>query len=140
MEENSNYIIKAEKFKQDGKSKVLLYAYGAYKHSIDATFSASRFCLVDRGLILGIAHVRGGGDVADFWHEEENKCVKNTFFDYISCANHLIDQKYTIKVYLFLRGVGGWLNRWSGFKPSARVIFLCFAFGSFCRHYDNHAE
>ena len=91
-------LLRQKNSKQDGKSKVLLYAYGAYKHSIDATFSASRFCLVDRGLIFGIAHVRGGGDVADFWHEEAKQMrKKNTFFDYISCANHLIDQKYTHK-------------------------------------------
>ena len=91
-------LLRQKNSKQNGKSKVLLYAYGAYKHSIDATFSASRFCLVDRGLIFGIAHVRGGGDVADFWHEEAKQMrKKNTFIDYISCANHLIDQKYTHK-------------------------------------------
>ena len=77
---------------------MLLYAYGAYKHSISPSFSASRFCLVDRGITFAIAHVRGGGCLGDVWHEEgKKKLKKNTFLDYIACANHLIDQKYTYK-------------------------------------------
>ena len=91
-------LLRLKNSKQDGKSKVLLYAYGAYKHSVSPSFSASRFCLVDRGIIFGIAHIRGGGDLGDVWHEEgKKKLKKNTFFDYIACANHLIDQRYTHK-------------------------------------------
>ena len=45
--------------------KSLLYAYGAYKHSISPSFSASRFCLIDRGITFAIAHIRGGGDLGD---------------------------------------------------------------------------
>ena len=91
-------LVRLKNFKQDGKSKVLLYAYGAYKHSISPSFSASRFCLVDRGITFAIAHVRGGGDVSDAWHTEGKKNLKkNTFLDYIACANHLIDQRYTYK-------------------------------------------
>ena len=91
-------LVKLKNSKQDGKSKMLLYAYGAYKHSISPSFSASRFCLVDRGITFAIAHVRGGGDLGDAWHEEgKKKLKKNTFLDYIACANHLIDQRYTYK-------------------------------------------
>ena len=91
-------LLRLKNSKQDGKSKVLLYAYGAYKHSVSPSFSTSRFCLVDRGIIFAIAHVRGGGDLGDVWHEEgKKKLKKNTFFDYIACANHLIDQRYTYK-------------------------------------------
>ena len=91
-------LVRLKNAKQDGKSKVLLYAYGAYKHSISPSFSASRFCLVDRGITFAIAHVRGGGDVSDAWHTEgKKKFKKNTFLDYIACANHLIDQRYTYK-------------------------------------------
>ncbi|MDB9743618.1 S9 family peptidase [Pelagibacteraceae bacterium] len=91
-------LVRLKNSKQDGKSKVLLYAYGAYNHSISPSFSASRFCLVDRGIIFAIAHVRGGGDLGDAWHEEgKKKLKKNTFVDYIACANHLIDQRYTYK-------------------------------------------
>ena len=91
-------LVRRKDMKLDGKSKLLLYAYGAYKHSINPTFSASRFCLVDRGIIFAIAHIRGGGDLGDIWHEEaKKKLKKNTFIDYVSCANHLITKKYTYK-------------------------------------------
>ena len=91
-------LIRLKDSKQDGKSKVLLYAYGAYKHSISPSFSASRFCLIDRGITFAIAHIRGGGDMGDIWHTEgKKKLKKNTFFDYIACANHLIEQRYTHK-------------------------------------------
>ena len=91
-------LVRLKNSKQDGKSKILLYAYGAYKHSISPSFSASRFCLVDRGITFAIAHIRGGGDLGDTWHEEgKKKLKKNTFLDYVACANHLIDQRYTYK-------------------------------------------
>ncbi len=91
-------LVKLKEAKQDSKSKVLLYAYGAYKHSVSPGFSASRFCLIDRGVTFAIAHIRGGGDLGDIWHEEGKKKLKrNTFLDYIACANHLIDQQYTHK-------------------------------------------
>ena len=91
-------LVRLKKTKQDAKSKVLLYAYGAYKHSISPSFSASRFCLIDRGITFAIAHIRGGGDLGDAWHEEGKKKFKrNTFLDYIACANHLIEQRYTYK-------------------------------------------
>ena len=50
-------LVRLKNAKQDGKSKVLLYAYGAYKHSISQLFSASRFCLIDRGITFAIAHI-----------------------------------------------------------------------------------
>jgi len=91
-------LVRLKSSKQDGMSKVLLYAYGAYKHSVSPSFSASRFCLVDRGITFAIAHIRGGGDLGDNWHEEgKKKLKKNTFHDYIACANHLIEQRYTHK-------------------------------------------
>ena len=91
-------LVRLKNSKQNGKSKVLLYTYGAYNYSISPSFSASRFCLVDRGITFAIAHVRGGGDLGDNWHTEgKRKLKKNTFLDYIACANHLIDQRYTYK-------------------------------------------
>ncbi len=89
-------LVRLKTAKQDGKSKILLYAYGAYKHSISPSFSASRFCLIDRGITFAIAHVRGGGDLGDIHHEKgKKKYKKNTFLDYIACAKHLIEQRYT---------------------------------------------
>ncbi len=91
-------LVRLKTAKQDGKPKILLYAYGAYKHSISPSFSASRFCLIDRGITFAIAHVRGGGDLGDRHHEKgKKKFKKNTFLDYIACAKHLIEQRYTYK-------------------------------------------
>ena len=68
------------------------------RHSISPSFSASRFCLIDRGITFAIAHVRGGGDLGDKHHEKgKKKFKKNTFLDYIACAKHLIEQRYTYK-------------------------------------------
>ena len=91
-------LVRKKDAKLDGKSKLLLYAYGCYKHSVPVSFSASKFCLVDRGIIFAIAHIRGGGELGEKWYLEGkllNK--KNTFKDYISCAEHLINNKYTYK-------------------------------------------
>jgi len=82
----------------DGKSKLLLYAYGCYKHSVPVSFSSSRFCLIDRGITFAIAHVRGGGELGEKFYEEGKMMnKKNTFIDYIACAEHLVKKKYTYK-------------------------------------------
>jgi len=91
-------LVRRKDTKLDGKAKLLLYAYGCYKHSVPVSFSAAKFCLVDRGIIFAIAHCRGGGELGEKWYVEGkllNK--KNTFKDYISCAKHLIKNKYTYK-------------------------------------------
>ena len=91
-------LVRRKDTKLDGKSKVLLYAYGCYKHSVPVSFSPSKFCLVDRGIIFAIAHVRGGGELGENWYLEGkllNK--KNTFKDYISCAEHLVKKNYTYR-------------------------------------------
>ena len=91
-------LVRRKDIELNGKSKLLLYGYGAYKISIPVSFSPSKFCLVDRGIIFAIAHIRGGGELGDTWEKEGmllNK--KNTFKDYIACAEYLIEKKYTYK-------------------------------------------
>jgi oligopeptidase B len=77
---------------------VLLYAYGSYGHAIDLRFSAHALSLMDRGVFYAVAHVRGGSEMGRFWYEDEGKLFKkkNTFSDYISCAEHLISTGWTI--------------------------------------------
>jgi len=75
---------------------VLLYGYGAYGHSIPAAFSTNRLSLVDRGFIFAIAHVRGGMDKGFNWYSAgklEHKT--NTFKDFISSTEHLIEHGFT---------------------------------------------
>ncbi len=105
-------LIRKKDFKRDGNSKIVLYSYGAYKHSLTPSFSASRFILIDRGIVFALAHVRGGGDLGDVWHEEaKKKQKKNTFEDYIACADFLIKNKYTHKGgFCFYGGSAGGLT------------------------------
>ena len=118
-------LVRLKSSKQDGKSKILLYAYGAYKHSVSPSFSASRFCLIDRGITFAIAHIRGGGDLGDNWHTEgKKKLKKNTFHDYIACANHLIEQRYTHKGGLcFYGGSAGGLTGGSVANMAPELFF-----------------
>jgi oligopeptidase B len=92
-------------FKKDGNGPLLLYAYGSYGSSMDPYFSSVRLSLLDRGFAFAIAHIRGGEEMGRSWYEEGkffNK--KNTFTDYIACAEHLISNKYTNKNKLFAQG------------------------------------
>ena len=84
---------------------LLLYAYGSYGHSIDPYFSSSRLSLLDRGFVYVIAHIRGGEDLGRWWYEEGKLLKKkNTFTDYIDCAEYLIAEGYTTKEQLFAMG------------------------------------
>jgi oligopeptidase B len=75
----------------DGSAPCLLEGYGSYELSIDPTFSTLRLNLLDRGVVYAIAHVRGGGELGRRWHEEGRlQHKRNTFTDFISCAEHLV--------------------------------------------------
>jgi len=90
---------------RNGANPLLLYGYGAYGFSVDAAFSSARLSLVDRGFIYAIAHVRGGQELGRRWYEEGkllNK--KNTFTDFIACADFLIREKFTEPEKLFAMG------------------------------------
>ncbi len=81
---------------RDGDNPCLLYGYGSYGASIDPTFNSNRVSLLERGFIFAIAHIRGGGEMGRRW-KEDGKFLrkKNTFTDFIACAEHLIEQRYT---------------------------------------------
>ena len=84
---------------------LLLYGYGSYGYSIDPYFSSVRLSLLDRGFVFAIAHVRGGEELGRDWYEDGkllNK--KNTFYDFIDCAEFLINEKYTSKNHLYASG------------------------------------
>lgn len=73
-----------------------LYAYGSYGISIDPTFSPIRLVLLDRGVVFAIAHVRGGAEMGRGWYEDGKLLKKkNTFTDFIDCAEHLVKAGYT---------------------------------------------
>ena len=71
----------------NGTSKLLLYGYGSYKHSVPVSFGSAKFCLIDRGIIFAIAHVRGGGELGEKFYREGMMLKKiNGAKDYIACA------------------------------------------------------
>jgi oligopeptidase B len=83
-------------FERNGSSPLLLYGYGAYGHSIDPRFSSDRLSLLDRGMIFAIAHIRGGAELGEVWHDQGKLLQKkNTFSDFIAGAEHLISERYT---------------------------------------------
>lgn len=82
--------------KNDGTAPLHLTGYGAYGSPSQPTFSSVRLSYLDRGVIYAIAHVRGGGDVGREWYDNGKLLKKkNTFTDFIACAEHLIKEKYT---------------------------------------------
>ncbi len=91
--------------KRDGKSPLLLRGYGSYGYPYDVGFSSSDLSLLDRGVVIGIAHIRGGGDLGKRWHEEGRMGKKmNTFTDFIAVAEHLIRERYTSPRKLVITG------------------------------------
>ncbi len=98
-------IVYRKGFIQNGKSPLLLYAYGSYGASTDPGFRSSVLSLLDRGFVFGLAHVRGGSEMGRYWYEDGKLLKKiNTFTDFNDCAQFLVDEKYTSKEMLFAMG------------------------------------
>jgi oligopeptidase B len=98
-------IVRRADIALDGSAPALLYGYGSYEASMDPTFSVSRLSLLDRGIVYAVAHIRGGGELGRMWYEQGKRLAKkNTFTDFIACADYLIDQRYTSPDRLAARG------------------------------------
>ena len=79
-----------------GPAPVILSGYGSYEASQDPGFSVARLSLLDRGMILAVAHVRGGGEMGRLWYENGKTLTKkNTFTDFVDVARHLVDAGIT---------------------------------------------
>ena len=90
---------------RDGSSPLLLAGYGAYGIVASPVFSSNRLSLLDRGVAFAIAHARGGGDMGKRWHDDGRMLKKkNTFIDFIACAEHLIAGGYTARSRLVIEG------------------------------------
>lgn len=98
-------VYKKSMFKKDGSAPLLLYAYGSYGNSMEPYFSSVRLSLLDRGFVYAIAHIRGGEEMGRHWYEDGkllNK--KNTFTDFVDCADFLVAEQYANKENLFAMG------------------------------------
>jgi len=118
----------------DGSAPALLYGYGSYGASMDASFSTSRLSLLNRGFVYAIAHIRGGQEMGRLWYEDGKLLKKkNTFNDFIDCGKYLIEEKFTSNGHLYAMGgsAGGLLmgavvtmepKLWNG--VIAQVLFV----------------
>jgi oligopeptidase B len=105
-------ILHRRDVKPDGTAPLLLYGYGAYGHSIPASFSTGRLSLVDRGFVYAIAHIRGGTDKGWHWYQDGKLANKpNTFTDFIAAAEHLLQTGYAAPGKIIAQGgsAGGML-------------------------------
>ena len=90
---------------RDGKAPLFLYGYGSYGIGMPPTFSSNRLSLLDRGMSYAFAHIRGGDEMGERWREDGMLMKKkNTFFDFIDCAEYLIREKWTWSGGLVIEG------------------------------------
>ena len=98
-------LVYKQHLKRNGKAPALLYGYGSYGYGLSPTFSSARLSLLNRGFVYAIAHVRGGDEMGEAWHDDGMLMKKkNTFTDFIACAEHLIAEKWTSKDQLVIFG------------------------------------
>ena len=90
---------------RDGTAPLLMYGYGAYEYSCPPWFSIARLSLLDRGGMWALAHPRGGGELGRSWYRDGKLLSKrNTFADFIACAEHLVREGYAAPNRLTIRG------------------------------------
>jgi oligopeptidase B len=90
---------------RDGTTPMFLEGYGSYGFSFPVTFSSNDLSLLDRGVAMAAAHIRGGGEMGKAWHDQGRMMhKKNTFTDFIAAAEHLIAEKYTAQDRLVIQG------------------------------------
>jgi oligopeptidase B len=98
-------IVYKKGFKHDGTAPLFLYGYGSYGSGTNATFASGRLSLLDRGMAFAIAHIRGGDEMGEAWHEDGMLMKKkNTFYDFVDCASYLVNEKWTSKERLVIQG------------------------------------
>lgn len=91
--------------KKTASTPLLLYSYGSYGSSTEPVFDATRLSLIDRGFIYAMAHIRGGQEMGRDWYENGKLLKKkNTFTDFINCAEHLVREGYTSPQHMYAMG------------------------------------
>lgn len=89
-------VYRIDRFARDGNNPCLLYAYGSYGATMDPWFDSNRISLLDRGFVYAIGHVRGGQEMGRRWYDAGKLLKKkNTFTDFVACAEKLVDEQYT---------------------------------------------
>jgi oligopeptidase B len=105
-------VYKKSLLKGDGSNPALLYAYGSYGASTSPSFNSAVVSLLDRGFVFAIGHIRGGQEMGRHWYEDGKLLKKkNTFTDFVACAEYLVREHFTTPERLFINGgsAGGML-------------------------------
>jgi len=88
-------VYRRDRFSKPSKNPLYVYGYGSYGYALPLGFSSNRLSLLDRGVVMAYAHIRGGGDLGKPWHDAGKMLVKrNTFTDFIACVEHLAAAGY----------------------------------------------
>jgi oligopeptidase B len=91
--------------KADGSNPLYVYSYGSYGINVPVNFSPTRISLLDRGVVMAYAHIRGGGDMGKPWHDAGRMMNKmNTFTDFITATEHLVNNKYGARDRIAIEG------------------------------------
>lgn len=98
-------LVRRRDTKVDGSAPMHLLGYGSYGYPYPVSFASQRLSLLDRGFVVALAHIRGGGEMGKAWHDAGRMGAKmNTFTDFISCASSLIERGYTSSAKLVIEG------------------------------------
>ena len=98
-------VYRRDTFKKDSTNPLYIYGYGSYGYALPVGFGASRLSMLDRGFVMAYAHIRGGGDLGDTWHDAGKMMQKkNTFTDFIAVTEHLVNEGYGAKDKVVIEG------------------------------------
>jgi oligopeptidase B len=98
-------LVRRKDVPRDGSAPLYLYGYGAYGLALPVAFSSTRVSLLDRGVVCALAHVRGGGELGKRWHDDGRMMRKrNTFTDFVACAEHLVAGGWGARERLVIEG------------------------------------
>jgi oligopeptidase B len=98
-------LIYKKTLQKDGTAPILLYGYGSYGFTLPVAFNSNRVSFLNRGVVYAQAHIRGGSDLGREWYEQgklRNK--RNSFTDFIACADHLVNERYGSRSRLVIQG------------------------------------
>ncbi len=101
----ASVVYRRDMFQRDGSNPLYVYGYGSYGYPLPVGFSPARLSLLDRGVVMAYAHIRGGGEMGDPWHDAGKMMVKrNTFSDFISVVEQLVAKGYGAKDRVAIEG------------------------------------
>jgi oligopeptidase B len=121
-------VYRKDKFKR-GENPLFVYGYGSYGITIDDHFSVTQLPLLDRGVVTSVAHIRGGGELGEAWHDGGKMMTKrNTFSDFIDATEGLLAQGYGKRGEVGIEGAsaGGLLmGAVTNMRPDLFKVVLC---------------